>query len=387
MNWESGYTLKLYIGADFVPTDINRKLFESGNGEALVGKELLGLLKESDLNVFNLEVPLTDASTPINKFGNNLKAPTKTIYGYKALEPIFLTLANNHSLDHGVEGLTTTLELLKKHDIKNAGAGANVKAAKKPFIFEKEGIRIGFYLCAEHEFTVASCHTMGANPFDVLESFDDVEALKKTCDYVIVLYHGGKEFYRYPSPMLQRYCRKFVDKGADLVICQHSHCIGSREDYGKGTIIYGQGNFIFNSESYIHHKEFVKDSLLISVEATKDTFIVSEVPIRGTERGTRLATESEAIETLTEYKKRSENIRDAHFVAQAYKDFADTHVKRYLREFLGRSFIIRAINGLFGRKLIQLILGKTSYLAIQNYLECEAHHELFLRGIKNINKK
>lgn len=387
MNWESGYTLKLYIGADFVPTDINRELFESGNGAALVGKELLGLLKASDLNVFNLEVPLTDASTPINKFGNNLKSPTKTIYGYKALEPIFLTLANNHSLDQGVEGLTTTLELLKKHDIKNAGAGANVKAAKKPFIFEKEGICIGFYLCAEHEFTIASCHTMGANPFDVLESFDDVEALKKTCDYVIVLYHGGKEFYRYPSPMLQRYCRKFVDKGADLVICQHSHCIGSREDYGKGTIIYGQGNFIFNSESYIHHKEFVKDSLLISVEATKDTFVVSEVPIRGTERGTRLATESEAIETLTEYKKRSENIRDAHFVAQAYKEFADTHVKRYLREFLGRSFIIRAINGLFGRKLMQLILGQTSYLAIQNYLECEAHHELFLRGIKNINKK
>ena len=283
MNWESGYTLKLYIGADFVPTDINRVLFETGNIEALVGKELLGLFKQSDLNVFNLEVPLTDASTPIDKFGNNLKSPTKTIYGYKALEPIFLTLANNHSLDHGVEGLTTTLELLNKHAIKNAGAGANVKEAKKPFIFEKDGIRIGFYLCAEHEFTVASCHTMGANPFDVLESFDDVEALKKTCDYVIVLYHGGKEFYRYPSPMLQRYCRKFVDKGADLVVCQHSHCIGSREDYGNGTIIYGQGNFIFNSEFYIQHKEFVKDSLLINVEATKDSFIVSEVPIRSTE--------------------------------------------------------------------------------------------------------
>lgn len=387
MNWESGYTLRLYIGADFVPTDINRVLFETSNIEALVGKELLGLFKQSDLNVFNLEVPLTDASTPIDKFGNNLKSPTKTIYGYKALEPIFLTLANNHSLDHGVEGLTTTLELLNKHDIKNAGAGANVKEAKKPFIFEKDGIRIGFYLCAEHEFTVASCHTMGANPFDVLESFDDVETLKKTCDYVIVLYHGGKEFYRYPSPMLQRYCRKFVDKGADLVVCQHSHCIGSREDYGKGTIIYGQGNFIFNSEFYIQHKEFVKDSLLINIEATKDSFIVSEVPIRSTEMGTRLATESEADETLTAYKQRSEHIRDAHFVVQAYKDFADTHVKRYLREFIGRSFIIRVINALFGRKLMQILLGKTSYLAIQNYLECEAHHELFLRGIKNINKK
>ncbi|WP_295258309.1 CapA family protein [Veillonella sp.] len=379
--------MRIYIGADLVPTDINKALFENGNGEALVGKELYEILKQSDLNVFNLEVPLTDVETPIVKFGNNLIAPTKTIHGYKALEPIFLTLANNHSLDQGEEGLTTTLNLLKDQDITHAGAGSSLKEAKKPFIFEKEGIRIGFYLCAEHEFTVASCHTMGANPFDVLESFDEVLALKEQCDYVIVLYHGGKEFYRYPSPMLQRYCRKFIDRGANLVICQHNHCVGSREDYNGGSIIYGQGNFIFNSEFYINHKEFVKDSLLIRVEATKDSFIVSEVPIRSTEMGTRQATESEADETLTAYKQRSENIKDAHFVAQAYKDFADTHIKRYLREFIGRSCIIRAINALFGRKLMQLILGKTSYLAIQNYLECEAHHELFLRGIKNINKK
>ena len=283
--------MRIYIGADLVPTDINKALFENGNGEALVGKELYEILKQSDLNVFNLEVPLTDVETPIVKFGNNLIAPTKTIHGYKALEPIFLTLANNHSLDQGEEGLTTTLNLLKDQDIAHAGAGSGLKEAKKPFIFEKEGIRIGFYLCAEHEFTVASCHTMGANPFDVLESFDEVLALKEQCDYVIVLYHGGKEFYRYPSPMLQRYCRKFIDRGANLVICQHNHCVGSREDYNGGSIIYGQGNFIFNSEFYINHKEFVKDSLLIRVEATKDSFIVSEVPIRSTEMGTRQATE------------------------------------------------------------------------------------------------
>ncbi len=84
----------------------------------LVGKELLGLLKESDLNVFNLEVPLTDASTPINKFGNNLKSPTKTIYGYKALEPLFLTLANNHSLRLWCRRINYYTGVIKKHDIK-----------------------------------------------------------------------------------------------------------------------------------------------------------------------------------------------------------------------------------------------------------------------------
>lgn len=379
--------MKLYIGADFVPTDINKSLFEEGNGEALVGKELYEILKQSDLNVFNLEVPLTDVETPIVKFGNNLIAPSKTVYGYKALEPIFLTLANNHSLDQGVEGLTTTLNLLKQHDIAHAGAGANLKEAKKPFIFEKDGVRIGFYLCTENEFTMATCHSMGANPFDVLDSFDEVATLKEQCDYVIVLYHGGKEYYRYPSPMLQRYCRKFVDRGASLVICQHNHCVGSREDYNGGSIIYGQGNFIFNSEFYVNHRDFVKDAILINVEATKDSFVICELPIRMSDNGTRLATDAEAAETLGGYKKRSEEIKNPHFVISNYKAFADTHVKRYLREFLGRSFSIRAINALFGRKLMQLILGPTSYLAIQNYLECEAHHELFLRGIKNINKK
>ncbi|MDU8008253.1 MAG: CapA family protein [Veillonella sp.] len=127
----------MYIGADLVPTDINKILFENGNGEAFLGKELYEILKQSDLNVFNLEVPLTDIETPIVKFGNNLIAPTKTINGYKVLEPLFLTLANNHSLDQGVEGLTTTLNLLKQHKIAHAGAGANLKEAKKPFIFEK----------------------------------------------------------------------------------------------------------------------------------------------------------------------------------------------------------------------------------------------------------
>lgn len=379
--------MKLYIGADFVSTDVNRSYFESGDIESLVGKEVYEMLHASDLNIFNLEVPLADVSTPIEKFGNNLESPSKTIHGYARLQPLFLTLANNHSLDQGVQGLKATTKLLEEHNILYGGVGNDQAEAKKPFIFEKDGIRVGLYMCSEREFTIASAHKAGANPFDVLESFDDVAELKAQCDYVIVLYHGGKEFYRYPSPMLQKYCRKFVDKGADLVVCQHSHCIGSRENYKDGSIIYGQGNFIFDSNFFTKYGEFIRESLLLAVDVTKDHFIVNEIPIRKTDIGIRLATSSEANEILADYEARNAQIKDPHFVLQAYKAFADTHVNRYLREFLGRSFVVRALNALFLRKLVNLILGKTSYLAIQNYLECEAHHELFLRGIKNINKK
>ena len=83
-----------------------------------------------------------------------------------------------------------------------------------------------------------------------MESLDHIQNLKDQCDYVIVLYHGGKEHYRYPSPYLQRVARKMVEKGADLVVCQHSHCIGCYEKYKDSMIIYDQGNFIFERISY-----------------------------------------------------------------------------------------------------------------------------------------
>ena len=33
--------------------------------------------------------------------------------------------------------------------------------------------------------------------------------------------------------------------GADVVLCQHSHCIGCYEQYEGAHILYGQGNFHF----------------------------------------------------------------------------------------------------------------------------------------------
>lgn len=378
--------MKVYIGADFVPTDINRILFENGDMESIIGTSVYNMLCEADLNIFNLEVPLTDNDTPIDKFGHNLKSPTKTINGFKAIPSLLLGLANNHAYDQGLKGLQSTMDTLTQAGIAYSGAGSNVNEAKKPYIFTKDGIRLGIYMCTENEFSSATMQSAGANPFDVLESFDHVQALKEQCDYVVVLYHGGKEFYRYPSPMLQRYCRKFIEKGASLVVCQHSHCIGAREDYEDGTIIYGQGSFVFHTEYFNNLQDIVADSLVIEIDVSEEGFHVREIPITRTDVGITLASNEHTQLVMDTYRQLSENIKKPHFVYESYKYFADTYVNRYLREFLGRMWVIKAFNLICNRKLIRLLLGKTSYLAIQNYLSCEAQHELFLQGLKNINR-
>ena len=222
--------MHLIIGGDLAPTQSNLDLVNNSAVSTLLGEELLSLWKAADIRVFNLEVPLADQENPIPKCGPNLIAPTNSVKGIKALNPSLLTLANNHILDQGQQGLKSTKETLYKNEIPFVGVGDNLTEATKPFIFRRDKLKIGVYACAEHEFSVATENTPGANPFDLLNSLDHLQNLKAECDYVIVLYHGGKEYYRYPSPNLQKVCRKMTQKGADLVICQHSHCIGCYED-------------------------------------------------------------------------------------------------------------------------------------------------------------
>ena len=194
----------IVIGADLVPTASNEENFIKGDLSGTLCKELLDILADADFRIFNLETPLYDGNTPIKKAGPNLSAKCDTVNGIKALNVDLLTLANNHIMDHGVAGLNSTLDTLKQAGIDFVGVGANVSEANKPYTFDFAGKKIGVYACAEHEFSIATEDTPGANPVDLLEIFEHIQRLKSECDYVIVLYHGGKEYYRYPSPDLQR---------------------------------------------------------------------------------------------------------------------------------------------------------------------------------------
>lgn len=266
--------MQLLVAGDLVPTQSNIDLFNKDDTKSLLGEELYSLWDSVDIRIFNLEVPLTDKEEPILKCGPNLIAPTSTINGIKALNPSLIALANNHILDQGEQGLNSTRDILNRNNIPFVGVGDDLSQANKPYIIQQGGLKIGVYNCAEHEFTIATETTSGANPFDPLESLDHIHNLKDKCDYVIVLYHGGKEHYRYPSPYLQKVCRKIAEKGADLVICQHSHCIGCYEQYKNSKIIYGQGNFIFD----LSDSKYWQTSLLIKIEI-KNGFNIEYVPI------------------------------------------------------------------------------------------------------------
>lgn len=377
--------MQLLIAGDLVPTKSNIHLFNSAEINKLLGEDLLNVWEEADERIINLEAPITDIDEPILKFGPNLRIPSSAISGIVALKPSLFALANNHILDQGSKGLESTIDILNKNNISYVGVGNNLKESSRGKIIEKNNIKIGIYNCAENEFTIATDNESGANPFDPLESLTHIKELKEVCNYVIVLYHGGKEEYRYPSPYLQKICRKIVESGSDLVICQHSHCIGCFEEYNKSTIIYGQGNFIFDDCD----NEFWKTSLLVRL-VIEDNLKIEYIPIIKDKNVIRLAQGSEKNEIMRSFIKRSKEITSINFVQDKYNEYAKEKKDSYLRNFSDlNKWILRIDRYLLKGKLLNYKYNYKKFLMLQNYIECEAHRELILTFLKekNSNKK
>lgn len=368
------------IGADLVPTNSNSDLFISADIESLIGKELKELFEEAAFRLFNLEVPLTDVLTPIPKCGPNLVSSAECVNGYKAMGIDALTLANNHILDQGEQGLDSTISLLTKSGIRFFGAGKNVDEASKPLYFDFAGKKIGVIGYCQHEFSVATENRGGANLFDPIDSFDCIGDVSRQCDYLVVLYHGGMEHYRYPTPYLQKISRKMIEKGASLVVCQHSHCVGTIEEYLDGTIVYGQGNFLFDHQN----NEFWATGILIKID---DNFDITYLPIQKVENRVRIAEESVSDEVLKGLAERTEEIKQNGFIKKKFDEFSEKQVNSYLGMFGGNeSVIYRGLNKLLNNSLRRLRVKSkyknTQRLMLRNYIECEAHREVIIAGLE-----
>ena len=384
--------MRIIIGADLVPTVSNYELFSKGDIETLIGADLMEELNNADYRIFNLETPLTDRKTPIVKCGPNFQTPPTTMNGLKKINPYFFTLANNHILDQGEQGVISTINCLTENKIGYGGVGRNLQEASKPYFFERKGIKVGIYCCAEHEFSIATESTYGANPFDPLESLDHIIDMKKKCDVIIVLYHGGKEYYRFPSPDLQRICMKMVDKGADLVVCQHSHCIGCEEEWNNGVILYGQGNFLFDKSN----SEYWKTSLLIALdidENTKQT-VVEYIPIIKSDNVVRKAVNREGESIMEQFMTRSDEIKKDGFVKKTYQEFAKEKQWEYMNALCGRTTtnrlfkLINIMSGYrFGKWYVNRKYSIRQRLGMHNRIRCEAHRELLLESLIGNDKK
>ena len=163
---------------------------------------------------------------------------------------------------------------------------------------------------------------------------------------------------KYPSQNLQKICHKIAEKGADLIVCQHSHCIGTYENYKGGHILYGQGNFNF-VESV--DTEIMKTGVAVCYDTKANT--VEFIPTNTNEGsiGVQLVHGEEKENILSAFAERSEKLKTGEWKS-GWNEFCERVKNTYLRN-IERACLETSSdreNATFG-----------------HYLDCEAHTDVW----------
>ena len=295
----------LFVG-DVSPTSDNAALFAAGEVQTLFG-DVLSLFVGNDVNMVNLECALTDATCDIAKIGPALKAPVSTAEALRAVGVTHCGLSNNHFFDYGKAGALDSLAALDAAGIGYTGFGQDLADSKRDLVIEREGERLCVIAVCEHEYSYALEDRMGARPFDPFETPLEIRAAKEKSDRVVVLYHGGKEQCRYPSPRLRAACHAMAKSGADLILCQHSHCIGCYEQLEGCHILYGQGNFHFTKLAY---NEMPGWNECFAVRYGSKENTVEFIPVVADGRCIRLANGERRAQILDAFAARNAKLQD-----------------------------------------------------------------------------
>jgi len=370
--------VKLLIGGDICASKRDENAFLKGDASQLFS-DVLPDIQSADLSIANLETPLINSPSPIRKSGavfGNSPIMLKTL---KTSGVNFLNLANNHILDHGEKGLQTTIEALKSQDLYFSGAGNSIDEASQPFQIKIKGKTISILSYAEHEFSIAQNGKPGANPFDVIDFVTRIQDLKSSSDFVLLLYHGGKENYNLPTPKQQKLCRFFIDQGVNMVVCQHSHIAGVYESYNNGNIYYGQGNYLF--DPYPLKRDWLYKGFLIELIINEDnstrvqlipyihnSFYEDEIGIR------KMNTKESKIFMDTIFEANKKMIVNPNYIYDEWVKLSKSLENTYLSVLNGNGRIMRKFNEKF--PWLKFVYKNDRKLVLKNIMTCETHHEI-----------
>lgn len=363
--------MRIAICGDICFNLINEDRACRGDAEALF-TNTLPLILDADVSICNLESPLTDSNKKIQKSGPNMKASFEAAKVLRIAGFDIASLANNHILDYGEQGIKDTILGCETIGIKTVGAANNSINARKPCIIDSNGLKMGFYSVADNECASATEKSYGANGFDYCETFDDIRKAAELCDALIVLYHTGLEHYQYQSPDLQKRCRKMVECGAKAVICQHSHCIGTFEEYKGSLILYGQGNFLFAKSG---KDEKWDTALLLELNVETGQFSWRFRPTEIKDGHVELIDDDRAELILKELYRRSDEVKDDIVLQAKWDEFNQNRIGMYWNMLMCWPRFIYIANKLLHNRIVKLLVPKKKAIIAENIIRCESHRE------------
>ena len=378
MEHNNGEKRKIVIVGDLFPVPSNFSAFAQGDVSTLMGTDICRIFADADYRICNLEGALTDNDDRCEKTGPVVKAPTNTVQALKKVCINCCTLANNHITDAGHQGVVDTMSTLDKAHIAHIGAGPNKDDIRHYHTFEVGGMKFLLYNVAETMYNEPTAQKGGAHLYDEYRVCKELEELKSQCDYLIVVYHGGAEKFRYPSPETKKRFHRMVDSGANMVLSQHTHCVGSEEYYKGAYLLYGQGNFLFRS----FNNEFTDTGLMLELVIDEGKVSVKKHMVRAVGDTVRYDDKQD----FSAFDERSAHVDDIAFLQEKFNSYCIAELPTYLNCYRGKKNLFQKISFHFFRKTYNRNLLFRSYkrkqlLFVLHSSRSEQNREIVINGL------
>ena len=368
-------SIKLLFSGDFAP------LFPPDKIRNDHFSEILDILSSANCHITNLECALTDNNISIEKSGPAIKANVELVKLLEQAKVSIACLANNHIFDYGEKGILDTIKICENNHIETIGLVFRPDKKENFLIKEFENKKVGFINYCEHEFSVREARMLGANGYNSVNAFYDINNIRSKVDYLIVIYHGGNEYYSLPRPDIKKEFHYLIDLGADAVISHHTHVISGYEIYKNKPIVYGLGNFFF---PYDNEPEEWNTGLLCSLEL-EDKIKVTLIPF--SQNINDLQIKKVSGKKLEEINRQIEHlssiIQDEKELNKYWIDFVNSKGNNLSKLFLFSSRIEKL---LYKIPVFKSMLGieKRSKI-IRNIIRCQSLQQLLTENLKNKN--
>lgn len=236
-------------------------------------EEVTPIFREADAVVVNLECPLTDTISPVNK-KYIFRGDARWAKDLKKTGITHAAMANNHTNDQGRRGLQATAHHLTSAGITPLGYGTNFKEQITPVLIEKDGISVALFNATT--LTIENWCRLDDKPG--IAQPTEKELLDKITDFhrnnpnthIVVVLHWGIEFQPYPSIRQRALAHRLSEAGVAAVVGHHPHILQPIDTIGKMPVYYSIGNFVFDQkntkarESMIARLTFHSDGTLKS---------------------------------------------------------------------------------------------------------------------------
>ena len=223
---------------------------------------IAGVLADADYTIANLETTIGRKDNKAYSGFPMFNTPESLLNTLKDAGIDFLTLANNHIMDRGFEGLQLTVDCVERYGFDYAGANRTPEEKARAVVVDAGGVRIGMLCYTEMTNGMkkkkdnSPSRQYGVNYLGDADFDADVQKLRAAgAEVIIALPHWGVEYRREPTQSMESTAQKLVAAGVDVVLGSHPHMVqpvttieASTEtgETRRGLVAWSLGNFISN---------------------------------------------------------------------------------------------------------------------------------------------